>query len=232
MSRPAEPAAMRIASYNTQDLLDAAAAARVVRAIDPDVLCLQEVPRRLLSITRVSAFASRCEMYWTADLRGSGGTTVFTSLRVQVDGIVRERLPVPAGQRRRGFVAARVRVPGGAPVTVASIHLGLDAAQRLRHTQLLLQRLGGGELVVAGDLNEGESGASWQSIAQRLRLVSPTTATYPTTGPRMVLDVVFASAGVHALPQRQVDLDPLDLQAASDHLPTWVDVTVDRSVGE
>ena len=50
---------MRVASYNLKDLtLDRAAAARVIRAIDPDVLCLQEVPRRLGASWRVSALAS------------------------------------------------------------------------------------------------------------------------------------------------------------------------------
>ena len=40
--------AVRVASYNTRDFLDDHhLAARVVRAVDPDVLCLQEVPRRL-----------------------------------------------------------------------------------------------------------------------------------------------------------------------------------------
>ncbi len=229
MSARAGRAWLRIASYNTRDLLDdEAAAARVVRAIDPDVLCLQEVPRRLLAVSRVSSFASRCGMYWTADLRGSGGTTVFTSLRVDVEDVVRERLPVPAGRRRRGFVAARVRLPGGAPVTVASVHLGLDPAERLRHTRRVLERLGGaGELVVAGDLNEGTSGASWQALAVRLRLVSPTAPTYPAAAPRHLLDVVFASPGVQVLAPRPLALDRADLLAASDHLPTWADITLD-----
>ena len=57
---------MRVASYNLKDFtLDRHAAARVVRAIDPDVLCLQEVPRRLFGAWRVSAFAAECGMYWS-----------------------------------------------------------------------------------------------------------------------------------------------------------------------
>jgi len=51
---------VRVASYNTRDFLDDRdAAASVVRAIDPDVLCLQEVPRRLGAAWRVSRFAGR-----------------------------------------------------------------------------------------------------------------------------------------------------------------------------
>lgn len=219
---------MRIASYNTRDFLDDAdAAARVVRAIDPDVLCLQEVPRRLGAVTRVASFAARCSMFWTADLRGSGGTAVLTSLRVQVLGSASHRLAVPATQRRRGFATVRVASPGGGDLTVASIHLGLNAEQRHRHVVEILDRLGAaGELVVAGDLNEDETGRAWRELARRLRLISTTTPTYSSAHPRMLFDVVLASAGAQALPHREVDLDPADLRAASDHLPTWADVGI------
>ncbi len=220
---------MRIASYNTRDFLDDVdAAARVVRAIDPDVLCLQEVPRRLFSVTRVASFAATCSMFWTADLRGSGGTAVFTSLRVQVLGSARYPLPVPAARRRRGFATVRVASPGGGGLTVASVHLGLDAEERYRHVVEILDRVGAdGELVVAGDLNEDETGRAWRELARRLRLVSPTTPTYSSAHPRMLLDVVLASPGVQALPHHEVDLKPADVRAASDHLPTWADVGVD-----
>ena len=52
---------VRVASYNTRDFLDDHhLAARVVRAVDPDVLCLQEVPRRLFGGWRVARFAAAC----------------------------------------------------------------------------------------------------------------------------------------------------------------------------
>ena len=60
---PAEHAvrAVRVASYNTRDFLDDHhLAARIVRAVDPDVLCLQEVPRRLFGGWRVRRFARAC----------------------------------------------------------------------------------------------------------------------------------------------------------------------------
>ena len=48
-----------MASYNVRDLKDdVAAAAGVVRAIAPDVLCLQEVPRHPFSGHRVAEFAA------------------------------------------------------------------------------------------------------------------------------------------------------------------------------
>ena len=86
---------VRVASYNTRDFLDDRdAAASVVRAIDPDVLCLQEVPRRLGAAWRVSRFAGACGMAWVGRHRGSGGTTIFVSERIRVSGAGHHRLPV------------------------------------------------------------------------------------------------------------------------------------------
>ncbi|MFC8501418.1 endonuclease/exonuclease/phosphatase family protein [Pedococcus sp. NPDC057267] len=221
---------MRVASYNLKDLtLDRHAAARVVRAIDPDVLCLQEVPRRLFSSWRVSAFAAECGMYWSGRHRGSGGTTIFTSLRVQVAESRHHRLQVAALQRTRGYAVARVAPAGSQPLVVASVHLSLDAAERERHAAQILQAVagGGGGVLLAGDLNEGESGAAWQRFAAGLRLVSPTAPTYPAPAPRRLLDVVFASPGLTVLAHRDVALPEADLVAASDHRPVWVDLDLD-----
>jgi endonuclease/exonuclease/phosphatase family metal-dependent hydrolase len=222
---------MRVASYNLKDFtLDRAAAARVIRAIDPDVLCLQEVPRRLGASWRVSAFAAECGMYWSGRHRGSGGTTIFTSLRVQVTESRHHRLRVAALQRTRGYAVIRVAPAGHEPLVVASVHLSLDEGERERHAGQILRTVsGGGPVLLAGDLNETESGRAWRLFAAPLRLVSPTTPTYPARAPRRVLDVIFGSPDLVVLPHREVALEEADLVAASDHRPTWVDVDLDPS---
>lgn len=217
---------IRIASYNTRDFLeDPYAAARVVRAIDPDVLCLQEVPRRLFSTQRVANFARDCGMFWSGRHRGSGGTTIFTSLRVDVVESRHQRLRVALLQRTRGFALARVAAPGREPIAVASVHLSLDARERAEHAQVILRAVNvGGEVVLAGDLNENESGRAWQAFAGVMRPVSPMTPTFPATRPRKVLDVIFASPGLRAEPHVALDIPESDLVAGSDHRPTWVDI--------
>lgn len=219
---------IRIASYNTRDFLeDPYAAARVVRAINPDVLCLQEVPRRLFSTQRVANFAQQCGMFWSGRHRGSGGTTIFTSLRVGVVESRHQRLKVARLQRTRGFALARVAAPGREPIAVASVHLSLDAQERAVHAKVILQAINlGGEVVLAGDLNEGDSGEAWKTFAGVMRLVSPTTPTYPAKKPRKVLDVIFASAGLRAEPHSDIAIDEADLIAGSDHRPTWVDIVL------
>ena len=225
---------IRIASYNPRDVLeDPFAAARVVRAIDPDVLCLQEVPRRLFSSRRVANFARNCAMSWSGRHRGSGGTTIFTSQRVDVVESAHHRLAVARLQRTRGFALARVVAPGCEPLAVASVHLSLDARERAAHAQVILQTINvGGEVVLAGDLNEGDSGQAWRAFAGVMRLVSPMTPTYPATRPRKVLDVIFASPGLQAEPHADLAIAEADLIAGSDHRPTWVDITLRRVVQE
>jgi endonuclease/exonuclease/phosphatase family metal-dependent hydrolase len=220
---------MRVASYNLKDFtLDRHAAARVIRALDPDVLCLQEVPRRLLSTWRVSDFAAECGLFWSGRHRGSGGTTIFTSLRVQVSESRHYRLRVAALQRTRGYAVLRVGPAGHQPLVVASVHLSLDADERERHAgQILRTVAGGGPVLLAGDLNEGETGKAWRLFSAPLRLISPSVPTYPAKSPRKVLDVIFSSPDLTVLPHREVSLPARDLVAASDHRPTWVDVELD-----
>ncbi|MFL6171231.1 MAG: endonuclease/exonuclease/phosphatase family protein [Ornithinibacter sp.] len=218
---------MRVASYNTRDFLDdSRLAARVVRAVDPDVLCLQEVPRRLFGGRRVGRFAAACGLAWSGRHRG-GGTTVLTSGRVRVLGSEHLRLPVRWPDRTRGFAVVRVALPGGGELTAVSVHLSLKAPERVAHTERILEAIAArGPLVLAGDLNEDHTGGAWQllDVPDRLRLVSPDRPTYPARAPRRRLDVVFASPQLRVLPHREVLLPDAVYAAASDHRPTWVDL--------
>ncbi|GAA1790771.1 MAG: endonuclease/exonuclease/phosphatase family protein [Actinobacteria bacterium] len=219
---------LRVATYNTRDFLDdRRAAARVIRAIDPDVLCLQEVPRRLFAARRVAAFARLCDMTWAGHHRGSGGTTIFTSSRVEVVESRHFRLRVALAQRTRGFAVTRVALPGREPLVVASVHLSLKAQERTRHMQQILAAVGTRETIVCGDLNEQSDGAAWKLLATPLRLISPGAPTFPAKAPRRLLDVIFAAPSVTALPHNDIRLDPDDVVAASDHRPVWVDIRTD-----
>lgn len=217
---------LRVASYNLRDFKDDAhAAARVVRAINPDVLCCQEVPRHPLSAQRVASFAAQCGMYWSGGHRGSGGTTVMSSLRVDLTDVRHVSLKVPWLQRERGYAVGVVRLPGHQSVSFASIHLSLNAAERAGHAAVVLKELLRDQpLVVAGDLNEGSEGAAWKALAGQLGVVSDDAPTYPAGNPGRRIDVIFASPGLPVAPRGVVELDRADLLAATDHRPVWVDL--------
>ncbi len=221
---------LRVASYNTRDFLDdARLAARLVRVVDPDVLCLQEVPRRLLAGRRLRGFARRCGMRTTGSHRGSGGTSILVSDRVRLVGADHHRLPVRWPDRTRGWARARVALPGGGEVTAVSLHLSLRPAERERHVLAVLASLEGTDpLVVAGDLNEEADGAARRRLegSGRLRLVAPDRPTYPARSPRRCLDVVLASPSLRVLPAVPVAVPDGVWQRASDHRPVWVDLEV------
>lgn len=224
---------VRVATYNTRDFLDDhRLAARIVRAVDPDVLCLQEVPRRLFGGWRTARFARACGLRWSGRHRGSGGTTVFTSERVRVLAAGHTRLPVRWPDRTRGYAVVRVGVEGGGELTAVSVHLSLRPGERVAHTERILAALAGdGPLVLAGDLNEDDTGAAWRliDVPDRLRLVSPAAPTFPARRPRRRLDVVFASPGLRVLPHREVAVPEGAWARASDHRPAWVDLEVPPS---
>ncbi|MGN6751258.1 MAG: endonuclease/exonuclease/phosphatase family protein [Intrasporangium sp.] len=218
---------LRVASYNLRDLLeDRAAAARVVRDIQPDVLCLQEVPRRLTTEFTLAAFARACGLYWAGGRRGTGGTAVLTSLRVHTHRTLTSRLPVRFPDRTRGYAAHLVSLPGSVPLWVASVHLGLRAEERDRHMAEVLGALPA-PAVVAGDLNEGPAGRAWARLAETHRKVSGDHPTFPATQPTAVLDVIFASPDLVVAPPGD-EVHPLheDLVAASDHRPCWADLAL------
>jgi endonuclease/exonuclease/phosphatase family metal-dependent hydrolase len=217
---------LRVMSYNLRDFKDDAdAAARVVRAINPDVLCLQEVPRRVLSGQRIASFAAGCGLHWSGGHRGSGGTTVMSSLRVDVAHVHHRPLKVPRLHRERGYAVSEVRLPGHHSVSFASIHLSLDAGERAVHAAAVLRDLHGEHpLVVAGDLNEGPPGAAWKTLAGRLSAVSDDAATFPAGNPGRRIDAIFASADLPAVRGGVVELARADLVAATDHLPVWADL--------
>lgn len=219
---------LRVASYNLRDFKDdLRAAERVVRAIRPDVLLVQEAPRAPFSAHRVAGFAERCTLMWSGgSWRASGGTTVMACSRVDVLDMRHIALPVPPGQRVRGYAGASVRLAGHAPVRVVSIHLPLDPVERERHARIVLDAAGPGRVVVGGDLNETADGRAWQLLADRLSVLTGPADTFPARGPNRRIDVVLAGAGLRAAATRRDEpaLDPADLVAASDHLPVWVDI--------
>ncbi len=220
-------------SYNVRDLLDdRRAAARVVRAVAPDVLCLQEVPRRLTTEVRLPLFARDCGMHWGRGRFGTGGTAVLTAPGVGVDASSRGRLLTRFPDRTRGWAGVTVAPDGWPPdtsVTVVSIHLGLRAGERVRHAEHLVATLPA-RSVVAGDLNEGPDGEARRVLARHWPPVLPDVPTFPVNSPTVTIDAVLADPDLVVAAGDPGERDALeraiavDVAVASDHRPLWVDL--------
>jgi endonuclease/exonuclease/phosphatase family metal-dependent hydrolase len=216
---------LRLLSYNVRSLRDdASAVAAVIRACRPDVVCVQEAPRFLRWRSKRAALARASGMVVGTAYR-PGGLMVMTSLSARVLDTTATLLPKTPKLHQRAVTAARVSLHGER-WTVASIHLSLDADERLAHLEPLWAALPDSTdapLVVAGDVNELPDGAVWQQLATRLQDAwavggAGSGYTYSAANPHKRIDGVFVDHRVEVVECRPVD-DVDEVGRASDHLP-------------
>jgi endonuclease/exonuclease/phosphatase family metal-dependent hydrolase len=218
---------LRIVSYNIRALRDdRGAVVRVLRALDADVVCIQEAPRYFRWRSRCAALARESGLLYVGGGRKTGGTMMLASLRVDVRSTIEYPFSRTPALHRRGAVAARVH-RGGASLVVASIHLGLDADERLRHRRELVglvDRFESDVTVLAGDINERPEQPTWQALAAEFVDIGAgdATPTFSVKDPRRRIDGVFVRGPARTKAYRVVD--DADVLVASDHRPVVVDL--------
>ncbi|MEV7119129.1 endonuclease/exonuclease/phosphatase family protein [Kitasatospora griseola] len=222
---------VRVMSYNVRSLRDdRAAVARVIRACDPDVVCVQESPRYWKSEKAAAWLAHRTGMVILAGGgRVAAGPLLLGKLRVDVLELRDVLLPKTRGLHARGFASALVRIGGSRPFSVTSCHLSLQPEERLRQFELLQRQLRPGEPgVVAGDFNEPPEGPGWRAFAEGLtdaHAKAPWGGTFTSVPaqPYQRIDGVFATPDIDVLgcgvPYPLPGVSEADLRAATDHLP-------------
>ncbi|MGH8776434.1 MAG: endonuclease/exonuclease/phosphatase family protein [Jiangellaceae bacterium] len=221
---------LRIVSYNVRALRDdRRAVIRVLRSLDADVVCLQEAPRFWRWRSRCAALAREAGLLYVGGGRRTGATIMLASLRVDVSATMEYAFSRTPGLHKRGTVAARIH-RAGASLVVASVHLGLDADERLRHRSELVglvDRFGCEVTVLAGDVNERSDKPTWRALAAEFVDAGEgdETPTFSARDPRRRIDGVFVRGPASVKAYRVVD-DP-DVLVASDHRPVVVDLSID-----
>lgn len=234
---------VRLLSYNIRSLRDdRRALARVVRACEPDVVCVQESPRYWRPGGQAAWLARRTG----TEILSGGGRVAAGPLLLGRPGLdvlaVRDRLlPKTRGLHARGFATAVLRAGGSAPFSVTSCHLSLDPAERYTQFELLPGQIAPGEHgVIAGDFNEHPDGPGWQLLAGRFQDGHPTapwggTFTSVPDNPYQRIDAVFATPGVRVLacgvPHGLPGVGEADLRAATDHLPVLAVLEIPAPAG-
>jgi endonuclease/exonuclease/phosphatase family metal-dependent hydrolase len=220
---------LRLMSYNIHSSRDdRRALAGVVRAERPDVVAVQEAPRRL----RWRARNARLARDWDLLFAGGGlwalGNAVFTNHRVRTHDSWCVQFPLTPGRHLRGAVFVRCSI-GRTRFVVVGTHLSLDAAERAAQARRLKNLLSEVDdpVLLAGDLNEGPGGAAWRTLATGLtdaaRAFGHADApTFSCTNPRTRIDAILVDPGCRLRAYRVVD-SPLT-RAASDHFPLVADV--------
>jgi endonuclease/exonuclease/phosphatase family metal-dependent hydrolase len=221
---------LRVLTYNVHGRRDdTVALGAAVRALEPDVVVVQEAPRRLGWRRACASLADSFGMVVAAGGLPALGNLIVVSLRVRVHDTWCLRYPLTPGRHLRGAAFARCSV-GGAGVTVAGSHLATDPAERpqqAKHWKAALDAVAG-PLVAAADLNEGPGGAAWRTVAAGLLDTAGAAdahrPTFPARAPRTRLDAIFVSHGVEVRRHTVVDTD--ETRRASDHLPVLAELTL------
>ena len=238
---------VRLLTYNVKSAkLDRAALGRVVRAVAPDLVTVQEGPGRLRWRSAAARLARETALLWL----GGGGPPAGTNLllgHMRVDSVLTwsQRFPTPLLAPVRGIAAGVFRVRGRT-VGIAGVHLPLDPADRLRYAELLAVVVGelrsrADAVVVSGDLNEVPGQPVWRRLAE-LGLTDAVAAaaagsgttpelTFPARHADRRLDTVWTSGAVEVVavgvPGRSLrvpDVHADDLVVATDHLPLVADL--------
>jgi endonuclease/exonuclease/phosphatase family metal-dependent hydrolase len=222
---------LRLMSYNVHGLRgDLDAMAELVRSQRPDVVAVQEAPRRLRWRSRCADLARRFQMVYAAGGLPGLGNLLVVDMRVRVHDTWCLRYPLTPGRHMRGAALARCSV-GGSAFVVAGTHLATDPDERPGQAAILAKALAEvpEPLIVAGDFNEEPGGAAWTAVADgRIDAGDPAgaggAATYPAAAATLRLDGVLVDRRFGISDCRV--LDTAEARRASDHLPVVVDLTL------
>lgn len=220
---------MRVVSYNIHSQRDDRdALASVVRGLAPDVLIVQEAPRRWRWRTRCAQLAHSFGLYYGSGGLPGLGNLILVGLRVRVTGAWCLRYPLTPGRHMRGAAFARCEVAGAAPFVVAGSHLSMWDGERPAQAGLLKPALEScREPVILGvDVNEVPGGPSWERLAAGLVDVAEATGhggefTFPVSAPGRRIDAILADSRLKIDRYEVAGAGPA--ARASDHFPVVAD---------
>lgn len=237
---------MRLVTYNvhscvgTDRKLDAERVAGVLAALEPDIVCLQELDvgrARTGGVDQAGTIARHLQMHsrfhpaMTVE-QEQYGDAILTALPhrvVKAGALPTINLP---GLEPRGALWLDVDIDG-TTVQIINTHLGLVPREQRAQAAALLgpdwlgAALGRGPLMVAGDFNAPVGSSVYRAFRRRLGDAQLMTenfravATFPSAFPILRIDHVFVTP---ELKVRRVGVaDGMAARRASDHLPLIVD---------
>jgi endonuclease/exonuclease/phosphatase family metal-dependent hydrolase len=222
---------LRVLSYNVLSLrlgLDRVAA--VIRAAEPDVVCVQEAPRFWRSRQRCRELAAASGLAVVTGGRPAGAVLLLARNDLRVVDRRAVKLPWHPPKHRRG-VALGVFDAGGTEVVVASTHLSLFEHERVEQARAVVALLRSFRrpAVLGGDINEDPDGPAFALLAAALPdayVVAPAGDGFTSTAaePRRRIDAVFVDAQLRVM--RAEALDIPGVASASDHRPVLVVIDV------
>lgn len=224
---------LRVLTYNVLSLRRGAdRVAAVIRACEPDVVCVQEAPRFVSWRRQCADLADRAGLRVVTGGRPAGANLLLARPGLAVVDAFSAKLPWHPPKHRRG-VAAGTFDCDGVEVTVAATHLSLDPAERLDQARRIVALLDGRTVVLAGDVNEDPPDPAWTVLATAYAdayVAAPEGGGLTSTAeaPRRRIDGVFVDRRLRVAGCGVPDVR--GLREASDHLPVLARIDT-RTVG-
>lgn len=232
---------IRILTYNihhgegADGVLDLERIAGVIRSVDADVVCLQEVDRNLPRTEHVDIAARLAKLLemqavFDANYRFDGGEYGNATLTwlpvVRWENLA---LPGPEGAEPRGSLLLELDL-GDSTLHVLNTHFGLRPEERAEQARAVVAQAAGLErAVLAGDLNATPESEPMTALLERFRDTagSDVGPTSPSHTPRRRIDYVLATLDMKVVEGRTITGG--DTAVASDHLPYLAVVEVGAS---
>jgi endonuclease/exonuclease/phosphatase family metal-dependent hydrolase len=229
-------ATIRVLTYNVRSMRDdRGALGRVISAIEPDVVAVQEAPRFARWRSLCGQLARRSGLVVVSGGRASAANLILSNLAVDIVSSADVLFSKDRGLHQRGTAIA-VLTYRGTRFAVAGTHLDGAGSKgdtpRLRHVAELnaaVFRHVPPEIpvIVAGDMNCHPGSDSWQALADRRNdafSVAGVGSAWTSTArePHQTIDGVFVDGRATVLKAEVVQ--NADTAIASDHLPLYADI--------
>lgn len=229
---------LRVATYNVRKCIGLDWRRRpervlsVIEELAADIVALQEADKRFGRRLSTFSHSSLTMAGWhpLPIAPHDGGIGWHGNAVLVRDDIVLEeihRVHLPALEPR-GAVIADLDVRGQ-PLRAVGAHLGLTRAMRVRqahHIMVELERLDPRPTVLMGDMNSWHPTNGCMEIFAKGFDLAPPRPTFHTTRPVAPLDRIAVSRDISVVEQG-VMRDGW-AKVASDHLPLWADLLIDR----
>lgn len=223
---------LRLLTYNIRSLRDdEAAVLAVIKAAEPHVVCIQEAPRFLRWRAAAARIARKTGMVTVTGGRPAAANLLLCRLEVDVEATRDVLLTKDRRLHQRGIALARLRL-AGRPFMVASVHLDLREAARLRHVGEIHKAIddfvtADVPIILAGDFNDDPGSLVWQALQKRgvdawAAAPSGDGITSSVLLPRRRIDAVFVDRRLTVAKASVINTP--DVQLASDHRPVLVEV--------
>jgi endonuclease/exonuclease/phosphatase family metal-dependent hydrolase len=220
---------MRLASYNIRKCIgldrrrDPTRILRVIRALEAEVVVLQEADKRLgdrpaalpREMLEAESDMVAVPLAQNAVSLGWHGNAVLVRRGLEVTA--RHRLVLP-GTEPRGAVAVEI----GGRLRVVGVHLGLRRSDRRRQLAMLAEKFDDGmPTAMLGDYNEWRARAGLEALDGNFRVHAPGRS-FHAARPVAALDRVALTRSLTLLDAGVMEDRPARI--ASDHLPVWAEI--------